>query len=157
MATVSVRYIVDDVEAAVAFTSSDSASSSRSDPHPALPCFREATYACCSTNPVPAGQASPRPRVAGRNQGAGTASSSRSTTSSTRLPCCVRSAPRNLSTQMGHVLGWFTVLVVGVGRLMVERTKLIVLTSGPFLDGHGEPALVGVNVVHARCAARAPH
>ena len=57
----------------------------------ALVCSREATYACCSTNPVPAGRASARPRVAGRNQGAGTASGSRSTTSSTRLPCCVRS------------------------------------------------------------------
>ena len=29
-------------------------------------------------------------------------------------------------------------------------------TSGPLLDGHGVPALVGVNVVHARCASRAP-
>jgi len=26
----------------------------------------------------------------------------------------------------------------------------------PFLDGHCLPALIGVNVVHARCAARAP-
>ena len=29
-------------------------------------------------------------------------------------------------------------------------------TSRPSLDGHRVPALVGVNVVHARCAARAP-
>ena len=30
------------------------------------------------------------------------------------------------------------------------------MTTRPFLDRHDQPALVGVNVVHARCAARAP-
>ena len=47
MATVSVRYIVDDVQAAVAFYTSTWASASSSIPLPASPCSREAACACC--------------------------------------------------------------------------------------------------------------
>ena len=40
-------------------------------------------------------------------------------------------------------------------RLATEDTDVLE-RQRPLLDGHGVPALVGVNVVHARCAARAP-
>jgi hypothetical protein len=37
-----------------------------------------------------------------------------------------------------------------------DEVTLKVIITGAFLDAHGVTALVGINVVHARCAARAP-
>src|SRR5215211_1126381 len=84
MATVSVRYIVDDVDAAIAFYTERLGFGVEFNP-PVSRSSREATCASCSTSPVAAVRANTCPTAGSPSRAAGTASNSRSTTSPTRL------------------------------------------------------------------------
>src|SRR5215207_2621300 len=87
MATVSVRYIVDDVDAAIAFYTERLGFGVEFNP-PVSRSSGEATCASCSTSPVPAERAYPRPTGAILSQAAGTASNLRLTISPARSRRC---------------------------------------------------------------------
>src|SRR5215212_8089888 len=87
MATVSVRYIVNDVDAAIAFYTEQLGFGVEFNP-PVSRSSREATCASCSTSPVPAEQANPCPTGAILSQAAGTASNLRLTISAARSRRC---------------------------------------------------------------------
>ena len=69
-------------------------------------------------------------------------------------------------TELGNILTANPELLIPYGGSAVKSAELtlrlatedtdVLERQRPLLDGHGVPALVGVNVVHARCAARAP-
>ena len=83
MATVSVRYIVHDVEEAIAFYTEHLGFGVEFNP-PVSRSSREASCASCSTSPVPAERANPCPTGAILSQAAGTASNLRLTISAAR-------------------------------------------------------------------------
>src|SRR5215207_5633982 len=87
MATVSVRYIVDDVDAAIAFYTERLGFGVEFNP-PVSRSSREASCASCSTSPVPAERANPCPTGAILSQVAGTASNLRLTISAARSRRC---------------------------------------------------------------------
>src|ERR687897_1267863 len=87
MATVSVRYIVDDLEEAIAFYTEHLGFGVEFNP-PVSRSSREATCASCSTSPVPAERANPCPTGAILSRAAGTASNLRLTISAARSRRC---------------------------------------------------------------------
>src|SRR5215208_5860515 len=87
MATVSVRYIVHDVEEAIAFYTEHLGFGVEFNP-PVSRSSREASCASCSTSPVPAERANPCPTGAILSQAAGTASNLRLTISPGRWRGC---------------------------------------------------------------------